>query len=192
MSGKNQEIVVQKAAMLFWKNGYAGTTMRDIQKAIDMRPGSIYATFGGKDALFLKSIDYYREMVQDNLERVFGEHDSAYAGLQACLKYTILPAEDCPSHLCFLVKIVTELDSQLPELVEAAQAGLTETRLELSRQIQQVLVETGKEASNGSEELSAVLQAQIIGLKMMLKLGRCAKQIERDIEQVMISLFKQP
>ncbi|MDC9612019.1 TetR/AcrR family transcriptional regulator, partial [Pseudoalteromonas sp. GABNS16H] len=36
---------------LFWERGYAGASMKQIEQALDMRPGSIYATFGSKDGL---------------------------------------------------------------------------------------------------------------------------------------------
>ncbi len=186
----NQAVAIEKVTQLFWENGYAGTTMRDIQKAIDMRPGSIYATFGGKDALYLKSLYCYKCMFHSNLRRVFSESDIAYQGLSNSLRFIILPSEILPPHICFLIKTIMELEPHSPELVNAAKQGLNETRAELAQQIQQVINTTDRSVSSSSEELAAVLQAQIIGLKTMLKIGRSVDQVEEDIILLMASLFK--
>ncbi|MFQ3219797.1 MAG: TetR/AcrR family transcriptional repressor of nem operon, partial [Paraglaciecola sp.] len=39
----DREEVLEKAKNLFWEKGYLGTSTRELQNAIDMRPGSIYA-----------------------------------------------------------------------------------------------------------------------------------------------------
>ena len=44
----NQDEVIEKATVLFWQRGFQGAGMRDIQQALDMRPGSIYARFQSK------------------------------------------------------------------------------------------------------------------------------------------------
>ncbi len=50
----NHAEVLNKATELFWQKGYQGTKMRDLQEHLDMRPGSIYAGFGSKEAIFLQ------------------------------------------------------------------------------------------------------------------------------------------
>ncbi|NVK56469.1 MAG: TetR/AcrR family transcriptional regulator [Alteromonadaceae bacterium] len=52
---------VEKAMTVFWQKGYAGTGMRDIQTALDKRPGSIYAAFGNKEGLYLAALEAYTE-----------------------------------------------------------------------------------------------------------------------------------
>ena len=51
--------VVEKATNLYWEKGYHGTSMRDLQTTVDLRPGSIYAAFGSKDNLFKEAINHY-------------------------------------------------------------------------------------------------------------------------------------
>lgn len=54
-----REEVLLKAQEVFWQKGYLGTGMRDLQQALDMRPGSIYAGFGSKDGLFCEVLKLY-------------------------------------------------------------------------------------------------------------------------------------
>ena len=50
-----------RAADTFWKAGYAGTSLDDLSEATGMNRPSLYAAFGDKRDLYLKTLEYYRE-----------------------------------------------------------------------------------------------------------------------------------
>jgi AcrR family transcriptional regulator len=52
---------IARAAETFWKAGYAGTSLDDLSEATGMNRPSLYAAFGDKRDLYLKTLDYYRE-----------------------------------------------------------------------------------------------------------------------------------
>ncbi len=53
---------IEKATDLFWRNGYEGTSLSDLTKAMGITPPSFYFAFGGKEGLFKKVIErYYAE-----------------------------------------------------------------------------------------------------------------------------------
>ena len=56
----NEKEVAEKAMNLFWKNGYANTSMQMLEKEMGINKFSIYSSFGNKDGLFLKSLDCYK------------------------------------------------------------------------------------------------------------------------------------
>ena len=45
----------------FWKAGYAGTSLDDLSAATGMNRPSLYAAFGDKREIYLKTLDYYRD-----------------------------------------------------------------------------------------------------------------------------------
>src|SRR3954470_745723 len=51
---------VARAAETFWKAGYAGTSLDDLSEATGMNRPSLYAAFGDKRDLYLKTLEYYR------------------------------------------------------------------------------------------------------------------------------------
>jgi len=55
------QVAIARAAEVFWKAGYAGTSLDDLAKATGMNRPSLYAAFGDKRELYLKTLDYYRE-----------------------------------------------------------------------------------------------------------------------------------
>jgi TetR/AcrR family transcriptional regulator, copper-responsive repressor len=50
---------LEKAAESFWKNGYAATSLDDLAAATGMNRPSLYAAFGDKSALYLKTLQRY-------------------------------------------------------------------------------------------------------------------------------------
>jgi len=52
---------LSRAADRFWKAGYAGTSLDDLSEATGMNRPSLYAAFGDKRDLYLKTLEYYRD-----------------------------------------------------------------------------------------------------------------------------------
>jgi AcrR family transcriptional regulator len=50
-----------RAADTFWKAGYAGTSLDDLAAATGMNRPSLYAAFGDKRELYLKTLEHYRD-----------------------------------------------------------------------------------------------------------------------------------
>lgn len=55
------EIALQRVIETFWKTGYSGTSLDDLSAATGMNRPSLYAGFGDKRALYLKSLERYWE-----------------------------------------------------------------------------------------------------------------------------------
>jgi AcrR family transcriptional regulator len=49
------------AMQVFWRKGYEGASLSDLTKAMGINRPSLYAAFGGKEALFRKVLDRYAE-----------------------------------------------------------------------------------------------------------------------------------
>jgi AcrR family transcriptional regulator len=50
---------IETATDLFWRNGYEGTSLSDLTKAMGISPPSFYFAFGSKEGLFKKVIERY-------------------------------------------------------------------------------------------------------------------------------------
>ena len=53
------DIALARAADVFWRNGYDGTSLNDLTEAMGITRPSLYAAFGNKEALFRKALDLY-------------------------------------------------------------------------------------------------------------------------------------
>jgi AcrR family transcriptional regulator len=50
---------LEKAMLVFWRNGYPGTSLTDLTNVMGINKSSLYATFGNKEELFNQAIEYY-------------------------------------------------------------------------------------------------------------------------------------
>jgi AcrR family transcriptional regulator len=56
-----EETALEAAMRLFWERGYEGASLSDLTEAMAMNRASLYATFGDKEALFLRALARYEE-----------------------------------------------------------------------------------------------------------------------------------
>jgi TetR/AcrR family transcriptional regulator, copper-responsive repressor len=55
------DLALASAANVFWKYGYAATSLDDLAAATGMNRPSLYAAFGDKRDLYLKTLQHYRD-----------------------------------------------------------------------------------------------------------------------------------
>jgi AcrR family transcriptional regulator len=55
------EVALERATEAFWDGGFSGTSLDDLGARMGMNRPSVYAAFGDKQALYLKTLDNYRE-----------------------------------------------------------------------------------------------------------------------------------
>ncbi len=56
------DAAVDRALELFWRQGYAATTVTDLTAAIGINPPSLYKAFGSKQELFERVVQRYAEL----------------------------------------------------------------------------------------------------------------------------------
>ncbi|UTW61010.1 TetR/AcrR family transcriptional regulator [bacterium SCSIO 12741] len=57
----NEEDVLERAMILFWEKGYYATSMQELVLRTGINRASLYDTFGGKEELFNRVFNRYRE-----------------------------------------------------------------------------------------------------------------------------------
>jgi AcrR family transcriptional regulator len=89
----DRDAALEAAMLLFWRKGFATTSMNDLCEAMGVRSPSLYAAFGSKEELYLEAMERYvgiqGQLVWDRLE----EGTSARAGVENVL---IAAAENLP------------------------------------------------------------------------------------------------
>jgi AcrR family transcriptional regulator len=93
------------AAASFWKNGYAGTSLDELAAATGMNRPSLYAAFGDKRALYLKTLERYRQQSRTLALRQLADDPPLRVFLrrfyQAALD--IYQAGDEAAHGCYMI-----------------------------------------------------------------------------------------
>jgi AcrR family transcriptional regulator len=55
----NREGVLDRAIPVFWKQGFANTTVQDLEQATGVNKSGLYTEFKDKEDLFLASLEHY-------------------------------------------------------------------------------------------------------------------------------------
>ncbi|ERM57170.1 TetR/AcrR family transcriptional regulator [Vibrio cyclitrophicus] len=166
----DRQDVVDKATNLYWEKGFHATSMRNLQDVIDMRPGSIYATFGSKEGLFKETLARYTELGILNLNRFRNETDSPIQALENFVRRVVVESkQSSPNGMCMLAKTVAELTDEHSELLEDAKKSLKIMEGEFAKVIAeaQELGEISKEREPA--QLARHVQVQIAGLRTYAK-----------------------
>ncbi|HQT79112.1 MAG: TetR family transcriptional regulator [Rhodospirillales bacterium 20-64-7] len=57
----NDDIVLDRVLEVFWRSGYAGTSMRDLSQATGLGAAALYHRFGDKDGIFVEAVRRYAD-----------------------------------------------------------------------------------------------------------------------------------
>jgi len=106
----DRDAALDAAMALFWAKGYNATSLKDLEAALQMRPGSIYAAFRNKETLFKAALDRYADRTAEELHSLIDNAPSPLSALQAHLRgMAQLDPCDRPSTACMMVKTLLEL-----------------------------------------------------------------------------------
>jgi len=137
--------VLSSAMRCFWKRGYAATSMRDLEKATGLSTGSIYNSFGNKDGLFDRSLDFYVVTVIDRRIEKFLKTENPREGIVAFFADSMNKPAWARALGCLLVNTGVEGDMHPDHIQEKMKAAQKKVALALRAAI---------EKGQGSGEIS--------------------------------------
>ncbi len=180
---------VDKAMRLFWRHGFSGTSMRDLETELDMRPGSIYANFGSKEGLYLEVLEQYAQYTGEGLGAAIEAQGSFLGGLRQFLHSLVIgDGVEPPGRACMLAKTLADLEpanaklkGRAVELMAAFEQSLREL-LAVARQ----RGELGEAAD--TDALARFIQIQITGIRAYAECGRTAAILQGHIEDVLAAI----
>ncbi len=115
---QTQETILEAAFELFSRQGYHGTTMRQIAEQSNLTPGSLYNHFTGKDDVFLAMLSAYLPLSRISPLLAEAEGDSPEAYIRRLAGAIARVVEGQPGILNLSFIEIVELEGQhLPELV---------------------------------------------------------------------------
>ncbi len=84
---KTADFILEKVAPLFNRQGYVGTTLRDLTEATKMTKGAIYCNFENKEDLAIKAFKLNFKKAIEPLEAAISKGETSLAKLRALTDY---------------------------------------------------------------------------------------------------------
>lgn len=126
MSGVKQfdeDAALSKALELFWQQGYGATSMPDLARKTGVLRGSLYNAYGGKEGLFLRAFERYRDAMLEDIGGALAHKDPRRA-LERFFQFTIgSMTTGTPSRGCLTTKTAFD-EGRDSELVRRELQGL--------------------------------------------------------------------
>ena len=159
---------LQKAMNVYWKKGYAGTSMSDLVTAMGINAPSLYDTYGDKHQLFMSSLNSYLNSQLDWMKTLSEESIPVKEIILTLLKALVADTLNDPDRKgCFMVNTVTELANQDEEVLKVAIQNEKSVRSILLGLIKKGQ-ESGEISSQSNPEIIAMyLFTMIMGLRVV-------------------------
>jgi len=189
MSGKPQfdESAVIRAAMeVFWRHGYAASSIDQLTTAMGLSRSSVYKRFRDKDGLFQEVLAAYAQRV---LKRMYGVHAVTKRQQLEALLHEFLPADGKSSRPagCLLARSCTEMADLPPASQAVAQEGLMGQRAILSRILHEAVANgelaPGSDIDGLSWHFLGALQATL----NLPQAGATSEELRRVVELAMLA-----
>ncbi|WP_300375364.1 TetR/AcrR family transcriptional regulator [Henriciella sp.] len=150
---------LMQAMSVFWVKGYDGASMRDLTSAMGITGPSLYAAFGDKRGLYLRTIDHYCEAdACAPLVALEGEEDIERA-LHAFLSEVIHAATEHESGAkgCFLASSVVASVGQVDGVAQRVEDAIADTERRLAARFDREIEKGTLPATFPSQERAAML-----------------------------------
>ena len=160
----DRDDLIERARDLFWKRGWAGTSLKDLEAALQMKPGSFYAAFGSKEALFALAMEKYATDGRERLRSLSLKHGPVKA-LQRFPKM-VVENDAAPAKACMLSKTLLELHAHNHPLASEANRHLLKMEAHFAELFQQAQSMGDIDGSHDPQVLARRYQSDLLGLRV--------------------------
>ena len=164
------------AVRLFWKQGYAATSVRQLCDAMGLQPGSFYAAFESKDACFRRALERY--LASQALPRE-PSHDAIRAWLDAIVDPARMPKG------CLLVVSAVERP-----MLDAKSARFVRDRITAMRSFFTACLADRDRAADDA----ALIGAAVVAIHVQARAGTDAAELRRIADRALeaVGLLRAP
>ncbi len=186
----DEDELLGKAAELFWRKGYNGTSAQDLVDCLNINRSSLYNTYTDKRTLFKKSLSLYQTQQTGAMLSMLAKATDPEATIKQIFDGLIKESvEDQLLKGCFMVNTAVELAGQDKEIGDM----VNNNNLSVEDALTQVIAKGQEQGQFGTQKSARTLArfvfANITGIKVAARTG-ADEQTLRDIAEVATSSLK--
>ncbi len=168
---QTHQMIVERAAHVFSRQGYFGSSLADLMQETGLEKGGIYNHFRSKDELALEAFDYAIKLTWGYVARELSGKTRAMDRLHAMLVGYRRLIEELPlPGGCPLLNTAVEADDAHPALRERAQQAMTNWRAWIERNVARGIAAGEIRPETNGDLLATIIISTIEGAAMMRKL----------------------
>lgn len=167
---KTRQMIIEKAAPIFNKKGFSGTSMSDILSATGLAKGGLYGNFKSKEEIAREVFRYSFKKVYDDIVQEVLKEKSPLKRLLAICDYHRNYTKNSPLEGgCPVLNYGTEVDDTMPNLRRDVRAAMEKMLNDIYR-----IIEKGKDVGEvkktiDAEKYASFIYSQIEGAILLSK-----------------------
>ena len=178
----DRDAALNAALEIFWSKGFHATSIKDLETALQLRSGSIYAAFKSKENLYALALERYFSASQTAFERDVLNAASPLDGLVEMIRRTGR-CGDMLQRPCMLIKAIITATEDTADTAELAR--------DYRNQMDRNMVEGFKKAQELGElppdadvaELAHQYQSVVTSLQIEAQMTPDAEQFSKTVER---------
>ncbi|MEU0602795.1 TetR/AcrR family transcriptional regulator [Streptomyces sp. NPDC006393] len=178
---------VDRAVDLFWRRGYAETSLQDLLKELSIGSGSFYAAFGSKEGLYLRALERYTTLQGSGLEKIFDETAELRPAVRLMLASMIEADLADPTRGCLVVNASTQCGDQ-PAAAERVSTAIGQVESFLAGVLERAQARGELSPQKDPRELARFLTTFIQGIRVVGRAGMGRQFVDDAVTTAMRAL----
>jgi TetR/AcrR family transcriptional repressor of nem operon len=185
----DQHIALRAAMELFWRRGYAATSLDDLLGVMLISKSSFYAEFKSKELLYRACLKDYQQMIVDHLHQVRTRSSSLRDFLDAIFHEAIDDATSGDPKGCLIVNSAVEFGQHKAQFAEDVRYALEAVQKAFESAIRVAVRNEEFTTTSSPKLLAKTITTFISGLRSMIKGGMPKKDAKAVAQKVLDSLL---
>jgi TetR/AcrR family transcriptional repressor of nem operon len=183
------DTVLERAIGVFWQNGYAATSLRDLTQATGLSAAALYHRFADKDGLFVEALRRYAdEGLTSRLTRLSATAHPLGA-IRDFLDDMIAMSLADPHHRgCLLVNTALDGAAMSNEARELVRARLGEVERFFADRLEHAVASGELDAKADIAAHATALLGTVFAIRVMARLGPNPKRLRALADHAIASL----
>ncbi len=182
---QTREMILARAAQLFSRQGYFGSSLSDIMHETGLEKGGIYNHFASKEQLALEAFDYAVDLVGQRTRLALAGKVNAIERLQAIITvFQWLLEDPALAGGCPILNTAIEADDAQPALRDRARNAMDNWRATIHRIVQKGIARQEIRPEVDADALATLLIATLEGAIMLSKLYGDAVYMRRAVDHL--------
>ncbi|MEO1064700.1 MAG: TetR/AcrR family transcriptional regulator [Actinomycetota bacterium] len=176
----DDEVLLDRAMRSFWRAGWAGTSIRDLERELELKAPSIYRRFGSRDGLGVAVIDHYVDrVIRGRVARHLSGEGDALANIEDFLVSSVTPGEDGRLVGCLVTTVGLEGAALHPGVRRSLAAGRAEIEQGLRREVRRAV-----EARQVDADEDAAVAMLVLVMQGLMALARSGAPADELVDRV--------
>ena len=186
----DEEVVLDAATQLFWKNGYEATSVRDVAEKMGLTGASLYNAFGDKRALYRRVLDRYAKETIANCEKALGGNTPRKLAIKSFFDATVTELLNDAQHKgCLVVNTSLELAPHDEEFREVVKGVFTRIEKYLRDCIKAGQADGSISMRQPAADLARSFLGAVLGLRVLAR-SRPERELLMGLVRPLLSLLE--